>query len=444
MAGGTFDKQVGKVRPGTYINFTSAKNNAVTGAIRGTVVVPLTAPTYGPKGKFLTITADAPDREMASLGYSVYDNDPNRQMLLIREALKNAQTALVYITAEGDKATVTASPVTATAKYGGSRGNSFSFSVVKNALDGFDVSVYLEDSTVATYEGLKTVEELIAQNCDYVTFTGTGDLQAIEKTSLTGGEDATSENQDVTDFLDAIEQEQFDTLCFPLTDEDLLESCKAKIQYMRENMGRGVQAVLAGLAADYEGIINVTNGVVLDDITLTAAESCAWVAGATAAASNTESLTYKVYEGATEINGPKSHEEAVAAIQAGEFFFSYSEAGAVVAEYDINSLVTFTDGKDESYRKNRVIRVLDTFATYLRNNFPPNKYANNEIGWEIMKGIGKSILKIFEDAGAITNVDYDNDFLVDADLTGGDKTYFNVSIQPVDSSEKLFFTVSTL
>ena len=61
-----------------------------------------------------------------------------------------------------------------------------------------------------------------------------------------------------------------------------------------------------------------------------------------------------------------------------------------------------------------------------------------------MKGIGKSILKIFEDAGAITNVDYDNDFLVDADLTGGDKTYFNVSIQPVDSSEKLFFTVSTL
>ena len=43
MAGGTFDKQVGKVRPGTYINFTSAKNNAVTGAIRGTVVVPLTA-----------------------------------------------------------------------------------------------------------------------------------------------------------------------------------------------------------------------------------------------------------------------------------------------------------------------------------------------------------------------------------------------------------------
>ena len=167
----------------------------------------------------------------------------------------------------------------------------------------FDVSVYLEDSTVATYEGLKTVEELIAQNCDYVTFTGTGDLQAIEKTSLTGGEDATSENQDVTDFLDAIEQEQFDTLCFPLTDEDLLESCKAKIQYMRENMGRGVQAVLAGLAADYEGIINVTNGVVLDDITLTAAESCAWVAGATSGPASEYEKTpltcNRLYEGAT-------------------------------------------------------------------------------------------------------------------------------------------------
>ena len=60
-----------------------------------------------------------------------------------------------------------------------------------------------------------------------------------------------------------------------------------------------------------------------------------------------------------------------------------------------------------------------------------------------MEGVGKSILKQFEDVGAITNVDYDADFLVDREASYGDKTYFDVNLQPVDSAEKLFFTVHT-
>ena len=39
-------------------------------------------------------------------------------------------------------------------------------------------------------------------------------------------------------------------------------------------------------------------------------------------------------------------------------------------EYDINSLITFTEKKDKSYSKNRVLRVLDTFAENIRANFP--------------------------------------------------------------------------
>lgn len=44
--------------------------------------------------------------------------------------------------------------------------------------------------------------------------------------------------------------------------------------------------------------------------------------------------------------------------------------------------------KDKSYSKNRVLRVLDTFAENIRANFPPNKYNNNETGWDIMDGYG--------------------------------------------------------
>ena len=82
-------------------------------------------------------------------------------------------------------------------------------------------------------------------------------------------------------------------------------------------------------------------------------------------------------------------------------------------EYDINSLITFTEKKDKSYSKNRVLRVLDTFAENIRANFPPNKYNNNETGWDIMDGMGRAILKQFYEAGAIQNVDYSSDFAVD-------------------------------
>lgn len=444
MAGGTFDKLVGKTRPGTYINFISTRHDTVGISDRGIVIVPLTKHNYGPVGEYITLDCSGPDAAIAQLGYSIYDSDDNRQMLLIREAFKKAAKVLVYRVNGGTAAKATSTPITATAKYPGTRGNKLSFTVSANPVDGFDVQVNLDGSKVAQYEGLTTVEELIAQDCAYITFSGTGDLTAVAGVNLTGGTDEETENADVTKFLDSIEGVKFNVLCFPITEASLQAAAKTKIKYMRENMGKGVQVVMPNTASDdYEGVINVTNSVTVDGVDLTAAEACAWVAAATAAAKNTQSNTYVEYEGATAVVDAKSHEEAVAAINAGEFFFSVSEAGAVVVEYDINTLTTFADGKDKTYRKNRVIRVFDTFAEALQLNFPPNKYDNNTVGWDIMEGIGRTILKQFEDAGAITDVDYDNDFLVDRDASHGDETFFNVGLQPVDSAEKLYFTIAT-
>ena len=45
-----------------------------------------------------------------------------------------------------------------------------SFSVVANPVGGFDVLVNLDGSKVAEYNGLKTVEELIVQDNEYITF----------------------------------------------------------------------------------------------------------------------------------------------------------------------------------------------------------------------------------------------------------------------------------
>ena len=106
MAGGRFDILVGKDEPGVYVNFESSRtDNSVSTATRGTAIVPLAKATYGPAKQFIKLTNQNPDAAAATLGYSIYDNDANRQMLLIREAFKRAATVLVYILTEGKKAT---------------------------------------------------------------------------------------------------------------------------------------------------------------------------------------------------------------------------------------------------------------------------------------------------------------------------------------------------
>ena len=446
MAGGKFDKLAGKVRPGTYMNFESTRSDTVGTSERGTVIIPLLKPSYGPAGSYIELTNAGPDAAYAKLGYSVYDSDPNRQMILIREAFKNASKVLVYIPKEGTKATAknaSAPELTATAKYGGTRGNALTVTVAANPVGGFDVTVSLAGNTVAYYEGLSTVDDLIAQDCEYVAFTGSGALAAIAAMNLTGGADATAQNDDLTTFMDTWEKDKFNTVAMPVTDSSMKAAIKTKIKYLRESMGRGVQAVVPDFPADYEGIISIKNGYAIDDDKLSAAEATAWVAGASAGASYVESLTYDAVDGATDLVDALTHEEYVDAINKGHFAFSISEENKVIVEYDINSLTSFKQPKDETYRKNRVVRVMDTFQESIQLNFPPNKYANDSDGWDIMEGVGKSILKQFAEAGAITDVDYDNDFLVDRDASYGDKTYFNVNLKPVDSSEKLFFTTHT-
>lgn len=465
MAGGRFDKLVGKVRPGTYINFESSRENAViSNGTRGTVIIPLPKADYGPAKQFIKLTNASPDAAAATLGHSIYDDDANRQMLLIREAFKRAVTVYVYILTEGTEAKAEISmtlpkeddagdspaptnKLTATARYGGTRGNKLTVTVDANPVGGYDVIVHLDGSKVAEYEGLTTIAELVAQENPYILFSGTGQLGEAAGTTLTGGTDVDAANLDITDFIDAWESVKFHTVCFPFDgegDTNVKQAALTKIKYMRDSMGKGVQVVMPNAPGmDYEGVINVTNSVSLDGDDLSVAEACAWVAGATAGATNRESLTYRQYEGATAVVGPKSNEEAIEAINAGEFFFSVNEDDEVVVEYDINSLTTFEKPKDKSYRKNRVIRVYDTFQEAVQLNFPPNKFDNESEGWDIMEGIGKTILRQFEDSKAITNVSYDEDFLVDREASKDDETYINVGLQAVDSAEKLYFTIKT-
>lgn len=454
MAGGTFDVMSGKVRPGDYINFESKKTQSLGSSERGIVVLPLLNASWGPNATFITILNSAPDGQIDKLGKSVYDTNPNS--LLVRETLKNAVKVLVYPINNGTAASATIGTLKVAAKYPGTVGNSINVVVSANPTGGFDVFVYLGTDKVGEYSGVRTADELAVITNKYVVFTGEGALTAAAGTTLSGGTDGACTNSDITAFLDACELVKWNTMCFPIDAKVVTESSVAalkaalltKIKYLRNNVGKYVKAVVADYDADFEGIINVTNSVELDTgEVLTHAQATAWVAGADAAAKNTQSNTYTPYTGAVSIVDNKTNEEAIEAVKNGELFFStYENDNGVTKigiEYDINSLVTFTTEKTKDYRKNRVMRVYDTFAESLKVNFPPNKYDNTSTGWGLMEGVGRDLLDQFEKAGAIKNVDQSADFNVDRSKSEGDETYFLIGLEATDSSEKLYFTIGT-
>lgn len=442
MAGGNFNKQVGKIRPGTYVNYESARLDMIKLSERGIVIMPLSL-TWGPVKEFVTITNGAPDGQFSQIGYSIYENDPKGNMLFIREALKMAQKVIVYRLAGGAKAAATVGGLTATAVYEGTRGNSLRLVIETNPVAGFDVTVYLDTTVVFEQAGATTIGSL--EGNEWVKWSGTPDttLTATAGITLTGGSDTDKTNADVTSFLDASEVVVWNTMCFPFTDATLRTALKTKIKYFRDDVGKKVAAVAPQFEGNYEGIIGVDNGVVLTDgAEISATQACAWVAAADAAATNTKSNTYLSYDGAADVLGKKTNEQTIDSINKGLFFFSAIN-GSVVVEYDINTLKDFTPPKSKDYRKNRVRRVLDTFDESLQLNFPPNKFDNSPDGWDLMESLGKQILISFREAGAIKDVDLDADFLVDRAASVGDETYFNVGIAPVDSAEKLYFTVRT-
>lgn len=443
MAGGVFKKNEAKVRPGVYVNIANGRQStAFNASQRGVVVLPLIGYDYGPRDEFLEISKDSPDKYEAQLGRSVYDSE-NTFMIMINMILQNADRVYVYIPDSGKQASGTAEIGEATlnlkAKYKGTLGNKLQVSSVANPVDGFDVSVYLDGNEVETFESVKDASEL-ADVSDYVEFTGTGALAAFASASLAGGTDETSGKGEITTFLDKCEKIKFNCMAFPSDDAALHAAVLTKIRYIRENIGWKCQAVVPNFPADYEGIINLTNSFSYGDVDLTTAEATAWLAGATAGASYSDSNTYRVVTGATGLIGEKSNEEAIAAIKAGETFFSLNEDGNVMLEYDSNSLVSFTKDTPPQANKNRPLRVYDTWCNDCLETFVPGQTNNDEDGWTNMEGTGKAMLKAYEADHAITNVDLDNDFIVDRSKSIDDKVYITAGLQATDSADKYYIT----
>lgn len=435
MAGGTW-QTMNKIRPGVYINFVSEPQPLGTIGERGVSALAL-ALSWGPAKEIIAVEAGADTFD--ELGYEV--TDP--ALLLVREALKRSKTLLLYRLNTGVKATATHDDLIVTAQHGGTRGNDITI-VVQANIDTptlFDVytivsGVTVDTQTVANIAGLTPNE--------WVVWSGTGDLTATAGVALTGGADGTVTNADHTDFLGALELQEFNAVGLVSNESTLKSVYAAYVKRLREDEGKKVQAVVSEYpTADYEGVISVKNGVVLADGTaITPVQAVAWVTGATAGAQANQSLTYAAYDDAVDVAPRYTNTQIVTALDNGEFLFTPSNGQAVV-ESDINTLHTFTSEKGKQFRKNRVMRVLDGLGNDLKRVFELfyiGKVANNAEGRNLLKGEFINQVELYEGIGAIQNFDSQNDITV----TMGNETdavYAEASIQPVDSIEKIYMKV---
>ncbi len=438
MAGGTYTTQ-NKIRPGVYINFVSEGQLPGTLGERGTASIALNLDWGAPK-KMVTIVAG--DNTQKTLGYDYTSS----QMMLIREALKRAQKLIVYRLNDGEKSTVKAGVLTATARYGGIRGNQLTITVEKNINNetSFDVSTLLDGSSVDK-QTVSNAKELVAN--DYVVFAGEGALTATAGAPLVGGTSAAATNADHTAYLAELEALEFQTVGL-ISDEASLKSVYAAyIKRLRNTEGKKVQAVLANYPnADQEGVISVKNGVVLTDGTvLDAKKSVAWVTGATAGAAVNSSLTYTAYDDAVDVNGKLTHSETEAALQKGEFVFTAVNDRAVV-EQDINTFVSYTPEKARHFAKNRVVRVLDSIGNDMKRIFESyfiGKVNNNNDGRSLFRSQCIAYLDDLQNIGAVQNFNAQTDITVTAG-NEVDSIVVELNVQPVDSVEKVYMKVKVV
>ena len=432
MAAGTFTIQ-NKVRPGVYINFESNPQALGTLGERGIATLPLML-SWGEPNKIISI--EAGEDTFSMLGYSI--TDP--RLLLIKEALKRAKILLLYRLNAGTKAAVTIENLTATAKWGGIRGNDISLVIQENIDDDtkFDVST-LVDGTEMDKQIVTNIAGLAAN--DWVVFSGSGSLTETAGVPLVNGADGTITNQAYVDYLAAVEIYDFNTMALPSTDDTLKAMFHAFCKRLRDDEGKKIQVVLENYPlADYEGVISVKNGVILiDGTTLTAAQATAWVAGATSGAQVNESLTYQAYDGAVDVAPRYTNTQIITALKAGEFLFTANDNRALV-EQDINTLTSFTSDKGKAFSKNRLIRVLDGINNYLESTFSEfyiGKVNNNDDGRNLLKGECIRYMETLQEINAIQNFDSQSDITVIAG-NEGDAVFIEAYTQPIDSVEKIY------
>ena len=443
MAGGTWTTQ-NKVRPGVYIRFTTNRALGLTVGERGVVTIcePM---SWGPVGEVMTVANG--DDMTPYTGYDI-TNEKNRFLReIFRGTNRTSPPTTLYLyrpaATSSAKATVTTGALTATAKYPGVRGNDITIVVTEDVdNEGSFVVSTVVDGEIQDQQNAETVADLVPN--DWVDWSGTGALTATVGAPLTSGADGTVAASAYSDYLEAIEPYKFDVIIYDGSDSTVQDSMVGFVNRLADENGQYTQLVAANLTApDSRFVINVMSGVTLADGTeLTPQQVTWWAGGATAGAQFNESLTYATYPTAVAVSPLLTNNQIISALQSGQFIL-VADFDEVHVEQDIDSLTTYTTDIGVVYKKNRIIRLCNTIANDIYQQFSQNYIGvvnNNEAGRARFKAAIVGYLYQIQDAEGIQNFDpEDVEVLPGIDI---DAIVVNVAFYAVDSVEKVYMTVS--
>lgn len=357
LGGGIFESQSHNI-PGTWVNFVSTDRAKGDIGIKGTVAVPFEF-EWGEQNKVIELSYDDFVRESQKLFGYKYNHE---KMLPLRELFRNATKLLVSKINGGSVATCDLGK----AKYPGTRGNNLKIVVQTNVDDVSKKDIY-------TYLGLELVHKQTIKDIDeirdndYIVFNKETELTPTAGTPLTGGTNEVVQGESYSLFLDAVSSYGFNVLCCPAIDKELKSIFIEFTKHMRDSLGVKFQTVGYKMTdADYEGVVSIEN-----DISTNGADKhnlVYWTAGALAGCNLNESCANKTYNGEYEINTNYSQIELEEFITMGKFVFH-----KVGQEYrvlkDINTLVKFTDDKNDEFSSNQSIRILDYIANSIAGIF---------------------------------------------------------------------------
>lgn len=428
LGGGTFKSQ-NKVLPGSYINFVSAKRASSTLSERGSVAIGVSLDWGVDDEIFKVNQSDFERNALYQFGYPV-----NHEKLKgIRDLFRNARTVYFYrLNSGGTKA----DNDLAKALTSGVRGNDLRITVQANVdeTSKFDVTTLLENEVVDK-QTVATAGELVRNY--FVEFKDVT-LAAVVAKPLTGGTNSSVTGASHQTFLDKVESYTFNALGCLEKEEVTKKLYTAFTQRMRETVGVKFQTVLYNFSADYEGIVNVKNKAIGGNET----DLIYWATGVVASTPVNKSATNKIYDGELVINVDYSQRALEDAMLSG-YFMLHKAGDNVCVLADINSLTTATENKNNVFKENQTVRVMDQIANDIAVLYSTKflgKISNNDSG---RISLWSDIVKQHEALQAIDAIEGFSD--KDVVVTPGDSkksVVVSSSVTVMNTMEQLYMTVT--
>lgn len=429
LGGGVFISQNKKL-PGAYINFVSAARASSSLSERGIVAMPLVM-DWGVEGEVITVTSE--DFQKNALNIFGYDYG-HEKMKGLRDLFMNIRTLYTYRLI---KSGVKASNELAEAKCAGIRGNDLKIAISANVDEPskFDVSTIL-DYTVVDLQTVATVDELVAN--DWVTFKSVQLAETAAKPLTSGTNGSAVSTAEYQGFLDKIEAYSFNALGVPVKDETITSLIVSFTKRMRDEIGAKFQSVVYKKnTADYEGIVSVENKV-NDDTN--EASAVYWTTGIIAGCPVNQSNTNKSYNGEFDIDVNYTQAQLAEALEQGKFIF-HKVANEVRVLEDINTFVSFIDGKGSDFSSNQTIRVIDQIANDVASLFNTKylgKIPNNASGRVSLWSDIVAHHRELESVGAIEDFNSE-DVIVDQGQTKK-SVVLQDKVTPVNAMSQLYMT----